>query len=86
MDAEDYFNLLLSPVRPRHYREQLGAGCDSDAENEGENSDNDSVQDAAAVVLPLAREGGRDNREGESRDNLDGKLDRRGRHGVYEVQ
>ena len=43
-------------------------------------------QDAAAVVLPLAQEGGRDNREGESRDNLDGKIDCRGRHGVFEVQ
>ena len=46
MDAEDYFNLLLSPVRPRRYREQLGADCDSDAENEDENSDNDSVYES----------------------------------------
>ncbi|XP_044718785.1 PIF1-like helicase domain-containing protein [Hirsutella rhossiliensis] len=78
MDAEDYFNLLLSPVRPRRYREQLGADCDSDAENEDENNDNDSVYESP--------EGGRDNREGESRDNLDGKIDCRGRHGVFEVQ
>ncbi|KJZ69841.1 hypothetical protein HIM_10769 [Hirsutella minnesotensis 3608] len=46
MDAEDYFNLLLSPVRPRRYREPLGADCDSDAENEGENSANDSVYES----------------------------------------
>ncbi|KAM4062457.1 hypothetical protein HRG_013635 [Hirsutella rhossiliensis] len=78
MDAEDYFNLLLSPVRPRRYREQLGADCDSDAGNEDENNDNDSVYESP--------EGGRDNREGESRDNFDGKIDCRGRHGVFEVQ
>ncbi|KAM4062415.1 hypothetical protein HRG_012405 [Hirsutella rhossiliensis] len=78
MDAEDYFNLLLSPARPRRYREQLGADCNSDAENEDENSDNDSVYESP--------EGGRDNREGESRDNLDGNIDCRGRHGVFEVQ
>ncbi|KJZ69579.1 hypothetical protein HIM_08449 [Hirsutella minnesotensis 3608] len=97
MDAEDYFNLLPSPVRPRHHVDQLGADCDPDSQNEGQNGDNDSVyespirsrlqqpsatlrgQGAAAVVLPLAQEGGRDNREGES-------VDSRGRHGVFEVK
>ncbi|XP_044717429.1 uncharacterized protein HRG_08937 [Hirsutella rhossiliensis] len=54
IDAEDYFNLLLSPARPRRIRHSQGL---------------------AAVVLPPVQEGGR--------DNLEGKLDRRGRHDVF---
>jgi hypothetical protein len=43
-------------------------------------------QNVVAVVLPLVQEGGRDNLERELKNNLDGKLDRRGRNDVLEVQ
>ncbi|KAG7000331.1 hypothetical protein FocnCong_v013276 [Fusarium oxysporum f. sp. conglutinans] len=43
IDAEDYFNLLLSPARPRRYLKQLGVESDPDLGDEHENSDNDCV-------------------------------------------
>ncbi|EXU94986.1 PIF1-like helicase [Metarhizium robertsii] len=46
VDAEDFFNLLLSPVRPRRYLEQLGAECDSDPGDEDNRDDDDSVDES----------------------------------------
>ncbi|TVY65458.1 ATP-dependent DNA helicase pif1 [Fusarium oxysporum f. sp. cubense] len=43
IDADDYFNLLLSPARPRRYLKQLGVESDSDLGDEDENDDNDCV-------------------------------------------
>ncbi|RKK17321.1 hypothetical protein BFJ67_g17727, partial [Fusarium oxysporum f. sp. cepae] len=43
IDAEDYFNLLLSPARPRRYLKQLGVESDPDLGDEHENSDNDCM-------------------------------------------
>ncbi|KAI8416687.1 hypothetical protein FOFC_03000 [Fusarium oxysporum] len=43
IDVEDYFNLLLSPARPRRYLKQLGVESDPDLGDEHENSDNDCV-------------------------------------------
>ncbi|KNB13921.1 hypothetical protein FOXG_12538 [Fusarium oxysporum f. sp. lycopersici 4287] len=43
IDADDYFNLLLSPDRPRRYLKQLGVESDSDLGDEDENDDNDCV-------------------------------------------
>lgn len=41
IDAEDYFNLLLSPARPRRYLKQLGVESDSDPGDEDENDEED---------------------------------------------
>ncbi|KAF5120942.1 hypothetical protein E5D57_013278 [Metarhizium anisopliae] len=46
IDAEDYFNLLLSPARPRRYLEQLGVGSDSDPGDEDEDGNNDCVDES----------------------------------------
>ncbi|KAG7002669.1 ATP-dependent DNA helicase PIF1 [Fusarium oxysporum f. sp. conglutinans] len=43
IDADDYFNLLLSPARPRRYLKRLGVESDSDLGDEDENDDNDCV-------------------------------------------
>ncbi|KAJ3517269.1 hypothetical protein NM208_g14729 [Fusarium decemcellulare] len=43
IDADDYFNLLLSPARPRRYLKQLGVETDSDLGDEDENDDNECV-------------------------------------------
>ncbi|KAH7117397.1 hypothetical protein EDB81DRAFT_818382, partial [Dactylonectria macrodidyma] len=42
IDAEDYFNLLLSPARPRRYLEQLGVECDSESGDKDENDENET--------------------------------------------
>ncbi|EXU94892.1 PIF1-like helicase [Metarhizium robertsii] len=47
VDAEDYFNLLLSPVRPRRYLEQLGVECDSDPGDEDNNDDDGSMEESS---------------------------------------
>ena len=46
IDAEDRYNLLLSPVRPRRYLEQLGVECDSGPGDEDDNDDNDSMDES----------------------------------------
>ncbi|KAK8912099.1 hypothetical protein VCV18_012612 [Metarhizium anisopliae] len=46
IDAEDYFNFLLSPARPRRYLEQLGVGSDSDPGDEDEDGNNDCVDES----------------------------------------
>ncbi|RSL79545.1 hypothetical protein CDV31_017197, partial [Fusarium ambrosium] len=58
IDAEDYFNLLLSPVRPRRYLEQIGVECDSDPGDGDESDGNDSVDEGPVrhrSGLPSAR-------------------------------
>ncbi|KAH8654282.1 hypothetical protein BGZ61DRAFT_287644, partial [Ilyonectria robusta] len=58
IDAEDYFNLLLSPVRPRRYLEQIGVECDSDPGDGDESDGNDSVDEGPVrhrSRLPSAR-------------------------------
>ncbi|KAM4062084.1 hypothetical protein HRG_013542 [Hirsutella rhossiliensis] len=80
IDAEDYFNLLLSPARPRRYLKQLGGTKTRTAMMITWMETLFAIacgsirhsQGLAAVVLPPVQEGGR--------DNLEGKLDRRGRH------
>ncbi|KAL6405464.1 transposase [Ilyonectria robusta] len=52
IDAEDYFNLLLSPARPRRYPKQLGVECDSEPGDEDENDEND---DDTVGESPLRR-------------------------------
>ncbi|KHO10936.1 Ankyrin repeat-containing domain protein [Metarhizium robertsii ARSEF 23] len=96
VDAEDFFNLLLSPVRPRRYLEQLGAECDSDPGDEDNRDDDDSVDES-----PLRhRRGSLPQSQGlvavlavvlplvqeGGQKNLKGKLDRRGRHDGTGVQ
>ncbi|KID81680.1 ATP-dependent DNA helicase PIF1 [Metarhizium guizhouense ARSEF 977] len=46
IDVEDYFNLLLSPTRPRGYLEQLGIESDSDPGDEDEGDNNDGVDES----------------------------------------
>ncbi|KAK8912067.1 hypothetical protein VCV18_012842 [Metarhizium anisopliae] len=82
IDAEDYFNFLLSPARPRRYLEQLGVGSDSDPGDEDEDGNNDCVDESplrrrsrqpvaqssvVAVVLPLVQEGGHQKSRRQSR-------------------
>ncbi|KJK85354.1 hypothetical protein H633G_10806 [Metarhizium anisopliae BRIP 53284] len=45
IDAEDYFNLLLSPARPRRYLEQLGVESDAELGDEDEGGNDDCVDD-----------------------------------------
>jgi hypothetical protein len=52
IDAEDYFNLLLSPARPRRYVEQLGVECDSEP---GDEDENDEKEDDTLDESPLPR-------------------------------
>ncbi|OAQ57415.2 ATP-dependent DNA helicase PIF1 [Pochonia chlamydosporia 170] len=46
VDVEDYFNLLLSPARPRKYLEHLGVESDSDLGDEDENDDSNALDES----------------------------------------
>jgi hypothetical protein len=45
IDVEDYFNLLLSPARPRRYLEQLGLESDAELGDEDEGGSDDCLDD-----------------------------------------
>ncbi|KAF5132979.1 hypothetical protein E5D57_003601 [Metarhizium anisopliae] len=45
IDVEDYFNLLLSPARPRRYLEQLGLESDAELGDEEEGGSDDCLDD-----------------------------------------
>ncbi|KAF5139524.1 hypothetical protein E5D57_003320 [Metarhizium anisopliae] len=46
VDVEDYFNLLLSPARPRKYLEHLGVESDSDLGDEDGNDNSNALDES----------------------------------------
>lgn len=44
MDAEDYFNLLLSPARPRRYLKQLGGSASEPGDEDENEEEADSIE------------------------------------------